>query len=176
MKIDLHKFALSVGFEVVCVDDDFTNYEYMVRLRDIESMSYVLKIKNVLEFEDVDNVLQSIIVVLPSKLRRKVRRLMRKKDKENIDNLIDLICYTVDEYKAKTDYSKLKEYGQLVGINIEDFNYHFEFKTPKKKYTKIISLIESKLPVEYALVVGRFRKIDFKISYLKQHLNKQEEI
>ena len=44
-KIDLHKLALTVGFEVVCVDDDFTNYEYMIRLRDIESMSYILKIK-----------------------------------------------------------------------------------------------------------------------------------
>ena len=37
--IDLHKLALSVGFEVVCVDDDYTNYEYMIRLKDIESMS-----------------------------------------------------------------------------------------------------------------------------------------
>ena len=45
-KIDLHKLALTVGFEVVCVDDDYTNYEYMITLRDIESMSYVLKIKN----------------------------------------------------------------------------------------------------------------------------------
>jgi hypothetical protein len=45
-KIDLHKLALTAGFEVVCVDDDYTNYEYMIRLKDIESMSYVLKIKN----------------------------------------------------------------------------------------------------------------------------------
>ena len=61
-KIDLHKLALTVGFEVVCVDDDYTNYEYMVRIRDIESMSYILKIKNKIEFADVENILTSIII------------------------------------------------------------------------------------------------------------------
>ena len=61
-KIDLHKLALTVGFEVVCVDDDYTNYEYMITLRDIESMSYVLKIKNEIAYSDVENILQSIIL------------------------------------------------------------------------------------------------------------------
>ena len=78
-KIDLHKLALTVGFEVVCVDDDYTNYEYMIRLKDIESMSYVLKIKNEILFADVENILQSIIIVLPKELRSKVKRLARKK-------------------------------------------------------------------------------------------------
>lgn len=89
-KIDLHKLALIVGFEVVCVDDDYTNYEYMVRLRDIESMSYILKIKNDIAFSDVDNILQSIVIVLPTELRRKIRKLTRKKDENNIENIIDL--------------------------------------------------------------------------------------
>ena len=74
-KIDLHKLALTVGFEVVCVDDDYTNYEYMIRIKDIESMSYVLSIKNHIEFLDVDNILQSIIIVLPADLKRKIRKL-----------------------------------------------------------------------------------------------------
>ena len=72
-KIDLHKLALIVGFEVVCVDEDYTNYEYMVRLRDIESMSYLLKIKNDISFLDVDNILQSIFIVLPNNLKRKIK-------------------------------------------------------------------------------------------------------
>ena len=103
-KIDLHKLALTVGFEVVCVDDDFTNYEYMIRLRDIESMSYILKIKNTIVYSDVDNILQSILIVLPAELRRKIKKLIRKKDAKNIENIIDLLCYTISEYKSKTKY------------------------------------------------------------------------
>ena len=127
-KIDLHKLALTVGFEVVCVDDDYTNYEYMVRLRDIESMSYILKIKNVISYDDVDNILQSIMIVLPKPLRKKVKKLVRKKDEKNIENIIDLLCFTISEYRNKTKYSLLKEYGSYVGIDIEKFGYYFTYK------------------------------------------------
>ena len=101
-KIDLHKLALTVGFEVVCVDDDYTNYEYMITLRDIESMSYVLKIKNEIAYSDVEEILQSIILVLPAGLRFKIKRLARKRDESNIDNIIDLLCFTIAEHKNKT--------------------------------------------------------------------------
>lgn len=170
----MHKLALIVGFEVVCVDDDYTNYEYMVRLRDIESMSYILKIKNDISFLDVDNILQSIIVVLPKTLKAKVKKLTRKKDENNIENVIDLVCYTISEYKSKTKYSLLKEYGMLAGINIEDYGYYFAYSMPKKRYFKILSLIESRLDIKDALVVGKIKKIEYKIGYLKQ--NKKTEI
>ena len=169
-KIDLHKFALTVGFEVVCVDENYTNYEYMVRIRDIESMSYVLQIKNNIEFSDVDEILQSIIIVLPRKLKRKVQKLMKHRDENNIDNIIDLLCYTVSEYRAKTEYSQLKEYGDLVGVNIEDNGYYFTYKLSKEKYRKIVSLIESKLSIEQAMVIGKIRKIEYKIGYVKQQI------
>lgn len=168
-KIDLHKLALTVGFEVVCVDDDFTNYEYMVRIRDIESVSYVLKIKNEIEFEDVDNILQSIVIMLPKDLRRKIKKLARKKDEQNIDNIIDLLCYTIDEYKNKTKYSLLKEYGDLVGVNIEDYGYYFTYNMSNKKYRQILSLIESKLSVDEAPIVGKIKRIEYKIGYMKQN-------
>ena len=168
-RIDLHKLALTVGFEVVCVDDDYTNYEYMVRLKDIESMSYILKIKNEPQYADVEDIIASIVIVLPKQLRKKIRKMMRKLDENNIENVIDLLCYTVSEYNSKTKYSKLKEYGDLVGINIEDYGYFFTYKLSKKKYAKILSLIESKLTVEDTLVVGKIRKIEYKIGYIKQH-------
>lgn len=168
-KIDLHKLALTVGFEVVCVDDDFTNYEYMVRIRDIESVSYVLKIKNEIEFEDVDNILQSIVIMLPKDLRCKIKKLARKKDEQNIDNIIDLLCYTIDEYKSKTKYSLLKEYGDLVGVNIEDYGYYFTYNMSNKKYRQILSLIESKLSVDEAPIVGKIKRIEYKIGYMKQN-------
>ena len=168
-RIDLHKLALTVGFEVVCVDDDYTNYEYMVRLKNIESMSYILKIKNEPEYAEVEDIIASIVIVLPKQLRKKIRKMMRKLDENNIENVIDLLCYTVSEYNSKTKYSKLKEYGDLVGINIEDYGYFFTYKLSKKQYAKILSLIESKLTVEDTLVVGKIRKIEYKIGYIKQH-------
>ncbi|MBQ8451623.1 MAG: hypothetical protein IJ538_02475 [Clostridia bacterium] len=167
-KIDLHKLALTVGFEVVCVDDDFTNYEYMVRIRDIESMSYVLKIKNHIEYSDFDNIVSSIVVVLPADLRRKVWKLSRKREESNVDNIVDLLCYTIAEYRSKTSYSLLKEYGDLVGVDIESHGYYFTYNLPKKKYNEILSLIESKLSIEEAPIVGRLKKIEYKIGYMKQ--------
>lgn len=168
-KIDLHKLALAVGFEIVCVEDDCISYEYMVRVRDIESISYVLKLKNDPDYSEVDEIINSIIIVLPNNLKRKVKKLMRKRDRENINNIIDLLCYTITEYKAKTKYSMLKEYGNLLGINIEDYGYHFSYKVPKKKYVKIISLIESKLTVEEAPILGKIKRLDYKISYINTH-------
>lgn len=173
-KIDLHKLALVVGFEVVCVDDDYTNYEYMVTLQDIESMSYVLKIKNEIAYSDVDDILQSIVLVLPTKLRRKVKKLAKKHDENNIDNIIDLLCFTIAEYKSKTKYCLLQEYGELVGVNLEENGYYFNYKMSKKKYSDALSLIESKLDVNDALVLGKIKKIEYKIGYMKQ--NKKAEI
>lgn len=168
-KIDLHKLALTVGFEVVCVDDDYTDYEYMVALRDIESMSYVLKIKNKIAYDDVENILQSIILVLPTRLRLKIKRLARKRDESNIDNIIDLLCFTISEYRNKTKYCMLKEYGELVGVDIEKHGYYFTYKLSNKKYYEILALIESKLELDDALILGKIKKIEYKIGYMKQN-------
>lgn len=168
-RIDLHKLALTAGFEVVCVDDEFTSYEYMIRIRDIESMSYVLNIKNHVEFIDVDNILQSIIIVLPAELRKKIRKLTKKKDENNIDNIIDLLCFTIEEYKSKTRYNLLKEYADLVGVNLEEYGYYFTYKMSKKKYKSIMALIESKLSIDEAPIIGKIRNIEYKIGYMKQH-------
>ena len=168
-KIDLHKLALTVGFEVVCVDDDYTNYEYMITLRDIESMSYVLRIKNEIAYSDVDEILQSTILVLPTRLRWKIKRLARKRDESNIDNIIDLLCFTISEYKNKTKYNQLKEYGSLVGINIEKHGYYFTYNMPGNKYKDALALIESKLDVDEALILGKMKKLEYKIGFLKQN-------
>ena len=168
-KIDLHKLALTVGFEVVCVDDDYTNYEYMVRLRDIESMSYILKIKNEIAYADVDNILQSIMIVLPKELKCKVKKLIRKKDEKNIGNIIDLLCYTIAEFRNKTKFSMLKEYGDYVGVDIEKHGYYFTYKMSKATYRKILSLIESKLSIVEAPIIGKIRKLEYKIGYMKQN-------
>ena len=175
-KIDLHKLAITIGFEIVCVDDEYTNYEYMMRIRDIESISYIIKIKNTPSFFDVDEIVNSLIVMLPRPLKRKIKKLMRKKDSENIDNVIDLLCYTVSEYNSKTKYSLLKEYGEVVGINIEEYGYYFTYKISKNTYAKIISLIESKLPIEAAPKVGKIKDLEHKIAFVKQNKNIEEQL
>ena len=168
-RIDLQRLALTVGFEVVCVDEDYTNYEYMVRISDIESMSYVLKIKNEITYADVEETLQSIILVLPAGLRKKIKKLARKRDENNIENIIDLLCFTVSEYKSITKYSLLKEYGDLVGVDIEKYGYYFTYDMSKKKYSQALAFIESKLDVNDALVLGKIKKIEYKIGYMKQN-------
>ena len=173
-RIDLHKLAVVIGFEVVCVDDEYTNYEYMMRLRDIESISYIIKIKNQPDFFEVDEIVNSLIVMLPRQLKRKIRKLMKKKDSENIDNVIDLLCYTVEEYNNKTKYSLLKEYGKVAGVDIEEYGYYLTYKLSKKAYAKIVSLIESKLPIETALRVGKIKDIEYKISCIKQNVIEEE--
>lgn len=168
-RIDLHKLALTAGFEVVCVDETHTSYEYMIRIRDIESMSYVLNIKNHIEFVDVDNILQSIIIVLPAELKKKIKKLTKKTDESNIDNIIDLLCFTIEEFKSKTRYNMLKEYADLVGVDLEVCGYYFTYKMSKKKYKSILALIESKLSVDEAPIIGKIKKIEYKIGYMKQH-------
>ena len=71
-------------------------------------------------------------------------------------------------YKNKTKYNQLKEYGELVGINIEEYGYFFTYKMPKKKYQDALALIESKLDVNDALILGNMKKIEYKIGYMKQ--------
>lgn len=166
--IDLHKFALAVGFDVVCVDDDFTSYEFMERIESIESMSYVLQIKNEILYEDVDTILKSIMFVLPPKLKKKLTKLLKKKDETNIGSIIDLLCFSVEEYRAKCDYEKLREYASLLGIDLSAIGYYFTYKLTKQKYLEILSYIERNLTFEDSLVLGKMKKLDYKIGYLKQ--------
>ena len=72
------------------------------------------------------------------------------------------VLYDLEEYS-------LKEYGDLVGLNIEDYGYYFTFNLSKKKARTIMALIESKLDLNDALVLGKMRKLEYKIGYMKQN-------
>ena len=101
-------------------------------------------------------------------MRKKIKKLSKKRDENNIENIIDLLCYTIEEYRQKTKYSLLKEYGDLCGVNIEDYGYYFTYDMSNKKFKQIMSIIESKLSVDNALVVGKIKKIEYKIGYMRQ--------
>ena len=40
---------------------------------------------------------------------------------------------------------------------------------PKKKYQDALALIESKLDLNDALILGKMRKLEYKIGYMKQN-------
>ena len=109
------------------------------------------------------------MIVLPKELKCKVKKLIKKKDEKNIGNIIDLLCYTIAEFRNKTKFSMLKEYGDYVGVDIEKYGYYFTYKMSKATYRKILSLIESKLSIEEAPIIGKIRKLEYKIGYMKQN-------
>ena len=63
----------------------------------------------------------------------------------------------------------LKEYGALLGVDIE-MKFPFEYVLKKKKRSEILSYVEFYLPMEMAPLVGKIRKTEYKISYLKRRI------
>lgn len=164
----LNELATKVGFEVVNVDEGFINYEYNERVSGVESVSYIIKvIDNPTKAEQI-LTFEAIVNVLPKKLKKKVKKLVKHSDVSEEKN-IELVIFAVDEFKAKSDYSKLKEYGLLLGKDIESMGYHFKYFLTKKEYNDILSKIEQALPMEYAPVLGNIKKIDYKIGFVKNN-------
>ena len=44
MVYNLHNLASTIGWEVVNVDEGFINYEYVLKIGEIESLSYIVRI------------------------------------------------------------------------------------------------------------------------------------
>lgn len=167
--IDLHRLAEIVGWQATYVDEGYTSYEYTQNIKNIESLCHVLKLYDDLTYQNYLPTFEAIIEVLPKKLIKKIKKLTKKCDQQNINNVLDLACYEVQEYRIKTTYNKLFEYGCLVGIDISKQGYPFQYEMDKKQMRKILSMIESSLPVELAPKLGRIKKIDYKIGYVKQN-------
>lgn len=167
--IDLHHLAETVGWVPTYVDEGYTGYEYVQNVKNIESLCHVLKLYDDLTYQTYLPTFEAIIEVLPKKLIKKIKKLTKKCDENNINNVLDLASYEVREYRLKTTYNKLFEYGCLVGVDISKNGYPFQYEMSKKQTRKILSMIESTLPVELAPKLGRIKKIDYKIGYVKQN-------
>lgn len=167
--IDLHKLALTVGWQPLYVDDDYTSYEYVQKIKNIESLCHVLKLYDYLTYTNYLPTFETIIGVLPKKLVTKIKKLTKHSDEENILSLLDLACWEVEEYRKKTTYNKLFTYGTLVGLDISDCGYKFSYDMTKAQTRNILSFIESKLPIDLSLTLGKIKKLDYKIGYVKQH-------
>lgn len=173
--INLNRLAQITGWVPLYVDEEYTSYEYVQKIKKIESLCHVLKLYDNLSYENYLSTFDTIISVLPRALVRKIKQLTKRSDADNINSLIDLVCYEVEEYKNRTDYSKLYTYGILVGVDISKNGYEFCYTMPKTTKRNILSFIESKLPIDLAPILGRIKKIDYKIGYIKQNVSRQTQ-
>lgn len=168
MSKTLNELATKVGFEVINVDDGFINYEYNEKVSGVESISYMLQILDKPTKDKALLTFEAIINVLPKKLKKKINKLIKHSDVSEEKNL-ELVIFAIDEYKAKSDYSRLKEYGLLLGVDIEKLGYNFTYNLNKKEYNDILAQIEQALPMEFAPVLGKIKKLDYKIGYIKNN-------
>lgn len=171
--VSLKNLALSIGWKLVNEDKGFSTYEYEVHISRYENDSYIIRILDEPNNLEVYEILLALIKVLPYRLRKKISKLTFKFKAEDFANFAEVAVFTVDEYKKATEYSKLMEYGKLLGVKIEE-KFPFEYKLKKQKRAEILSYIEINLPIEQAPIVGKIKKIEYKMAYVKN--NKQKEI
>lgn len=164
MVYNLHNLASSIGWEVVNVDEGYINYEYLLKVGDIESLSYIVRISEDPSDEYFESTFEALIQVLPRKFQKKLHKLIKH---STVKDSLEVIIFAVDEYRAQTDFNKLYTYGKLLGVDLFKEGYIFQYELTKKERIKILSRIESELPVELSPVVGKIKKLDYKIGYIK---------
>lgn len=167
----LKEIAKVIGWELITEDKGFSTYEFEIEESKHEHLAYVVRILDDPNELEVIEILLTLTKVLPFKLKCKVNRIINRLKLEDLSNTMELICFTVDEYKKKTDYAKLRRYGHLLGVDIEAGGHKFEYKLKRRKKAEILSQIEIALPMEIAPVLGKIKNIDYKIAYIKnKHL------
>lgn len=164
----LKDLAIIIGWKLVNDDKDFSIYEFIENVNKFEKLSHIIKIAKDVSNDEVYEIWLTLKSVLPKRLRRKLVRITKNVQPENFASILEVVNFTIEEYKAKTDYEKIREYGRCLGINIDSLGFEFEYNLPKTKQQELISIIESKLPIEIAPIVGKMKKIDYKIGYVKQ--------
>ena len=171
----LKELAKVVGWRLVNEDNGFCIFEYEVCVSKHENDMFIVRILDEPNELETRELLDAILKVLPYKLRRKTGRLLNKFKMEDFNNLVEVVCFTIDEFKKATDYAKLEEYGKILGVDLEQKGYKFQYILKKNIRSEIIALIEVNLPMELAPVLGKIRKIDYKIAYVRNKRIKDVE-
>lgn len=169
----LTEMAEIIGWTKVNDDAGFVLYEYTKTESKYEKISFIVRILDNPNEQEQYIILNSLINVLPWKLKRNINKITKNFRAKDYGKIIEVLTYTIDEYKSKTEYSKLREYGLLVGVDIVDLGYPFEYKIIKSKKNTILAKIESYLPMEVLPTIGKIKKIEYKIAYVK---NKKDSI
>lgn len=167
----LKELATAIGWTLVNDDKGFSTYEYEIIVSKYEHLSHVIRILDSPNELEIYEILITLTKVLPFKLRIKLNKLINKFKLEDFSNMVEVLIFTIEEYKTKTDYAKLKEYAGLIGVDIEKLGYAFEYKMRKKKKTEVIAVIEYNMPMEITPALGKIKKIEYKIAYVKNMHN-----
>lgn len=163
----LKDLAKVVGWRLVNEDKGFCTYEYEIALNKHEHISHVVRILDEPNELEIYEILLSLIKVLPWKLKVKINKLISKVKTHELENVMEVVCFTIEEYKKKTEFYKLEEYAKLLGVDLQEKGFTYEYKLKKPRRAEILSHIEVNLPMELAPVLGKIRKTDYKIAYVK---------
>lgn len=170
----LHKVAQTIGWSKVNDEADYSSYEYKRQISPKESVVNVVRIYNSVTLDEFLETLYIIKNVLPKKLQRRVNKVTGNLKPEDISGALDAVCFAIEEYRSKCAYTKLYEYGMLVGVDLKEIGYGFQYELPRKVEKQILTQIESKLPMKYATELAKMKKMDYKIGYLKTCKNFKE--
>jgi len=171
----LKELAKIAGWKLVNEDKGFCSFEYEIHVSAHENDLYIVRILDDPNELETHELLDAILKVLPFKLKKKINKLLGKFKIEDFANLSEVVGFTIEEYKKATDYAKLEEYGKLLGVSIADLGYNFEYHLKKHTRSEILSQIEIKLPMEIAPILGKIKKLDYKIAYIKNNKIKDIE-
>lgn len=177
VKVSTHLKDLAnvVGWTLVNDDKGFSTYEYEIAESKYEHISHVVRILDEPNELEIYEIILSLIKVLPVKLRIKINKLINKVKVHELPNVMEIVCFTISEYKKKTEYAKLEEYAKLLGVTLEGKGFSYEYKLKKAKRAEILSQIEVNLPMELAPVLGKIKKTEYKIAYIKnKHIKVKE--
>lgn len=170
----LHKLAKAIGWTKVNDEADYSLYEYRRQLSPKEGVVNVVRIYNEMTTDEFLETLYILKNVLPKRLLKRVNKVTNKLKPEDISGALDAVCFAIDEYKSKCEYTKLFEYGALVGVDLKAMGFNFEYEISKKMKNQILTIIETNLPMEDAIILARMKKLDYKIGYLKSHKHLKE--
>lgn len=165
----LKEIATTIGWRFVNDGDRYGVYEYIKQENKYESICHILRIYNDPSQEELYEMFETLKRVLPRKLKKALEKITKGVKLEELETVADIIKFTVEEYKSKTDYAKLNEYGKLLGVDIQKLGYSFKYKLTKKERAEILAKIEIALPIEIAPILGNIKKVDYKLAYIKKN-------
>ena len=172
MKNRLKTLAKLIGWQETRNEDDVCYLEYVLKVSEYETLKNVLTLTKIDDDVEFLDVLGTIVGVLPKKLKKTIFKLVKHSDLTKKDDLIDLVSFTIEEYIAQSDYTKLNEYAGVVGISLDNLGYSYSYVLTKKEKSEILSKIESALPLEILPQVGKMKKIEYKIGFVKTRSEK----
>lgn len=163
----LLELAELIGWQNIHEDDGLVSLEYLQRINDVESLKHIIKLNLGETNESFLDAFGSIIEVLPKKLKKTIFKLTKQSSLDKKDDLLDLVSFTIDEFKTQSEFKKLNDYALLLGVDLANMGYNFSYELTKKQRSAIIAKIESVLPLEILPQVGKIKKTEFKIAYVK---------